>query len=125
MDVYGFPHQVGGHFGLLNCSGHVLKPWNQREFEFYSQMDERLLPFTAKVCGCVKVNCTSKEELVIMNTDKIVQCHSNLQTSQEREKTCRKFAIKFRLRNGRIEADPILNSWAGQCQYCTKNLQRR
>lgn len=24
---------------------------NQREFEFYSQMDERLLPFTAKVCG--------------------------------------------------------------------------
>lgn len=51
MEVSGFPHQVGGHFGLLRCSGHVCKPLNQREFTFYLQMDKRFLAFTAQFCG--------------------------------------------------------------------------
>lgn len=51
MEVSGFPHQVGGHFGLLKCCGHVCKPFNYREFVFYSQMAQCLRPFTASCCG--------------------------------------------------------------------------
>uniref|UniRef100_A0A914MXG8 Uncharacterized protein n=1 Tax=Meloidogyne incognita TaxID=6306 RepID=A0A914MXG8_MELIC len=51
MEVSGFPHQVGGHFGILSISGHVCKLLNQREYEFYLQLDPRFKPFTAKFCG--------------------------------------------------------------------------
>lgn len=57
MEVFGFPHQVGGHFGLLKCCSHVCKPFNHREYLFYLQLDESLRPFTACCCGnfyCLK-----------------------------------------------------------------------
>uniref|UniRef100_A0A914LHP9 Kinase n=2 Tax=Meloidogyne TaxID=189290 RepID=A0A914LHP9_MELIC len=90
MEVSGFPHQVGGHFGILSISGHVCKLLNQREYEFYLQLDPRFKPFTAKFCGRIKVQCnnnnsliaktTSEEEhaLVSMSTETLVDCHPQL-----------------------------------------------
>ncbi|KAL7072258.1 hypothetical protein ACQ4LE_008819 [Meloidogyne hapla] len=92
MEVSGFPHQVGGHFGILSISGHVCKLLNQREYEFYLQMDPRFKPFTAKFCGRIKVQCnnnntsliaktaSSEEEraLVSMSTETLVDCHPQL-----------------------------------------------
>ncbi|KAK0422666.1 hypothetical protein QR680_007710 [Steinernema hermaphroditum] len=127
MIVTGFPHQVGGHFGLFTCAGHVCKPLNQREFAFYSQIDARLAPFTAKCCGRVRVNLTDHlDGSLTMRTDSPVDCH--LGSSRT---TCSiptfdddggheevdDGAITFRVKKcGKVEAERAVNPFAGQCQ---------
>ncbi|CAD5210010.1 unnamed protein product [Bursaphelenchus xylophilus] len=130
MDVTGFPHQVGGHFGLLTCSGHVCKPLNQREYSFYQQITADLQSFTPNFCGRIRVNLsTSQDGAVSMSTDQTIQCHSPknilcvcdkddaVSTSAENDGNGgdeRK--MTFRLRNKRVEAESVTNAWAGQCQ---------
>lgn len=43
--------QVGGHFGLLQCEGHVAKPLDARELAFYKQMTPRFRKFAPVYCG--------------------------------------------------------------------------
>ena len=43
--------QVGGHFGLLQCGGHVAKPMNAREMAFYEMMTDNIRQFTPEYCG--------------------------------------------------------------------------
>ncbi|CAD5206825.1 unnamed protein product [Bursaphelenchus okinawaensis] len=130
MDVTGFPHQVGGHFGLLTCSGHVCKPLNQREYSFYQQITPNLQSFTPKFCGRVRVNLsTSQDGTVYMSTDQTIQCHSpkntlcvcdndevSTSTSTEDSNVNDEKKMTFRLRNKRVEAESVTNAWAGQCQ---------
>lgn len=51
MNVTGFPHQVGGHFGIFVCGGHICKPLNAREIAFYEEIGDRFAPFTPQCCG--------------------------------------------------------------------------
>lgn len=57
--VSGFQHQVGGHFGLLQCEGHVAKPLDARELAFYKQMTPRFRKFAPVYCGTVQVRATA------------------------------------------------------------------
>uniref|UniRef100_A0A915DJK0 Kinase n=1 Tax=Ditylenchus dipsaci TaxID=166011 RepID=A0A915DJK0_9BILA len=131
MDVSGFPHQVGGHFGLLTCQGHVCKPLNQREYAFYQQMDKRLLPFTPQCCGRIKVNlCSFTDDTqedgallhhrIQMCTDSVVDCHQTHIGSSSNEPTDQiPPTMTFRLKKcGRVEVaeKKATNLWAGQCQ---------
>ncbi|TKR95399.1 hypothetical protein L596_009574 [Steinernema carpocapsae] len=125
MNVTGFPHQVGGHFGLFTCAGHVCKPLNQREFAFYSQIDARLAPFTAKCCGRVRVNLTDHlDGSLTLMTDTPVACHqagnrsrcavSTFEADRSPEEDS---SITFRLKKcGKVEAERAVNPFAGQCQ---------
>ncbi|KAI6207731.1 Kinase [Aphelenchoides besseyi] len=133
MDVVGFPHQVGGHFGLLRCENHVLKPLNQREFAFYSQLNGRLSPFSAKFCGRIRVGLEStKDGVVLMTTESRLDCHSNQQlnkseSEEEEEKPLVEnslFSLTFRLQNRRVQVEQATqaNLWAVQCQ--TKVVQK-
>uniref|UniRef100_A0A914ENT5 Uncharacterized protein n=1 Tax=Acrobeloides nanus TaxID=290746 RepID=A0A914ENT5_9BILA len=113
MDVVGFPHQVGGHFGLLTCAGHVCKPLNHREFAFYSQMDPRLQPFTVKCCGRIKVTLSMCAEDGTLNMcADVPECHkqaSTLVIDGQR--------MTFRIKKcGKVEAEKATNAWAAQCQ---------
>ncbi|MFH4976684.1 hypothetical protein AB6A40_003393 [Gnathostoma spinigerum] len=109
MNVGGFPHQVGGHFGLLICGGHVCKPLHTREIAFYEQIGDRFAPFTAKFCGNVCVNIRSTiEGTLTLSTDVDIPCHSRSVIDDE---------IAFRLsKTGRVEGDRFENAWARQCQ---------
>lgn len=51
MNVTGFSHQVGGHFGIFTCGGHICKPLNSKELAFYKEIGDRFAPFTAHCCG--------------------------------------------------------------------------
>lgn len=51
MNVTGFSHQVGGHFGIFTCGGHICKPLNSKELAFYKEIGDRFAPFTAQCCG--------------------------------------------------------------------------
>lgn len=42
---------MGGHFGLLQCEGHVAKPLDARELAFYKQMTPRFRKFAPVYCG--------------------------------------------------------------------------
>ncbi|KAI1715080.1 inositol polyphosphate kinase domain-containing protein [Ditylenchus destructor] len=143
MDVTGFPHQVGGHFGLLTCPGHVCKPLNQREFAFYLQMDKRLLPYAPQCCGRIKVNlCSFSDGALLMCTDSVVKCHRT--ESEGTSSSCsaensldgditstgdgsslmaslpfQSLPMTFRVKKcGRVEVaeKKATNLWAGQCQ---------
>ncbi|KAI1708181.1 inositol polyphosphate kinase domain-containing protein [Ditylenchus destructor] len=144
MDVTGFPHQVGGHFGLLTCPGHVCKPLNQREFAFYLQMDKRLLPYAPQFCGRMKVNlCSFSDGALLMCTDSVVKCHRteiegtssscSAENSLDGDITCTAdersllmtsspfppFPMTFRVKKcGKVEVaeKKATNLWAGQCQ---------
>jgi inositol-hexakisphosphate kinase len=145
MNVAGFPHQVGGHFGLFKSNGHVLKPLNNREFNFYKLIDERLIPFTVKYCGqiSIRVNLSGVNEggvdegQLTLSTDASVECHTvlsptvsttisattttsaeNFLTSTMNENEDDEITpMTFRIRkSGRVEAEKALNSFAAQCQ---------
>ncbi|KAL3106734.1 hypothetical protein niasHT_011999 [Heterodera trifolii] len=140
MEVSGFPHQVGGHFGLLSILGHVCKPFNHREFEFYSRMDAKLAPFTAKLCSKIKVQCLNQnveDGTLMMSTEQIVSCHrhpteniadlptsigcsfqKSIATVSTNANGKRKHSMTFRVKSGRVEAEKSVtaNNWAGQCQ---------
>uniref|UniRef100_A0A914ICJ2 Kinase n=1 Tax=Globodera rostochiensis TaxID=31243 RepID=A0A914ICJ2_GLORO len=139
MEVSGFPHQVGGHFGLLSISGHVCKPYNHREFEFYSQMDARLSTFTAKLCSKIKVQCLNQnveDGTLLMSTEQTINCHrQSTENASDEPIVCsstptifaapltkangrKKYSMTFRVKSGRVEAEKSLtaNHWAGQCQ---------
>uniref|UniRef100_F1L8A9 Kinase n=1 Tax=Ascaris suum TaxID=6253 RepID=F1L8A9_ASCSU len=109
MNVGGFAHQVGGHFGLLVCGGHVCKPLNAREIAFYEQIGERFAPYTAKCCGSVSISLQGWiDGSLTLSTDANVPCHSRSLCNDE---------VVFRLsKGGRVEADRYDNAWARQCQ---------
>jgi len=112
MEVYGFPHQVGGHYvGFLILLWPCFFQRNAREFEFYVQMDACLLPFTAKVCGRIKinVNCNGDEGPVAMKTDMLFDCHLTINQSYElssdpspSDSPVGKQSMTFRLKSGRV-----------------------
>ena len=131
MNVAGFPHQVGGHFGLLKCAGHVLKPLNQRESNFYASMDPKLAPFTVKYCGRIRVNLSGcNDGQLILSTDAEVNCcalesavKEAKSTSSEDDNGEENKPMTFRIKkSGKVEAEMAINTWAGQCQskvnYC-------
>ncbi|KAJ1355464.1 hypothetical protein KIN20_012863 [Parelaphostrongylus tenuis] len=112
MEVSGFSHQVGGHFGLLQCTGHVAKPMNTRELAFYELMDDHLRQFVPDYCGRVRV-CASVEDDgdLRLVAEPVVECHPRLKKSG---------SVRFRLgESGRVEAitDRVPhNYWAAECQ---------
>lgn len=140
MNVAGFKHQVGGHFGLFKSNGHVLKPLNNREFNFYKLIDDRLIPYTVKYCGqiSIRVNLSGVdgEGQLTLSTDASVECHTILSPTISTTITTTTAAennflsnvtneneddeitpMTFRIRkSGRVEAEKALNTWAGQCQ---------
>lgn len=116
MNVTGFSHQVGGHFGIFTCGGHICKPLNSKELAFYKEIGDRFAPFTAHCCGTVSIQPrNSRDDGLILTTDRPVLCHQNA-TSSERQ-------LIFRLnKNGRVESDQHFNEWAKQCQ--TRSVQK-
>ncbi|VDN93378.1 unnamed protein product [Brugia pahangi] len=116
MNVTGFSHQVGGHFGIFTCGGHICKPLNSKELAFYKEIGDRFAPFTAHCCGTVSIQPrNSRDDGLILTTDRPVLCHQNA-TSSEKQ-------LIFRLnKNGRVESDQHFNEWAKQCQ--TRSVQK-
>ncbi|VDN01877.1 unnamed protein product [Thelazia callipaeda] len=110
MDVTGFSHQVGGHFGVFTCGGHVCKPLNNNELEFYSQIGNRFAPFTPQCCGTVSIqlrNC--QDGNLVLTTDRCISCHQNATASDKQ--------LIFRLnQNGEVETEQHFNEWAQRCQ---------
>ncbi|KJH53532.1 inositol-pentakisphosphate 2-kinase [Dictyocaulus viviparus] len=112
MELSGFPHQVGGHFGLLQCTGHVAKPMNTRELAFYELMSENLRPFVPDYCGRVRV-CASVDDDgdLRLVAEPVVECHPKLKRSG---------SVRFRLgESGRVEVitDRVPNNyWGAECQ---------
>uniref|UniRef100_A0A0N4ZNM8 Kinase n=1 Tax=Parastrongyloides trichosuri TaxID=131310 RepID=A0A0N4ZNM8_PARTI len=125
MEVTGFNHQVGGHFGMFCCNGHVCKPLNQREYLFYSSIDEILFPYTAKFCGIGKLSinfnkCNDNEtnSNVIMRTDISLTCHNTYLNNDDDK-------MRFFINNIDKSIFAIgnnCNSWASQCQ--SKAIQK-
>uniref|UniRef100_A0A0N5B4C0 Kinase n=1 Tax=Strongyloides papillosus TaxID=174720 RepID=A0A0N5B4C0_STREA len=134
MEVTGFSHQVGGHFGMFCCNGHVCKPLNQREYLFYSSVDKTLFPYTAKFCGIGKLSINfipsneddKKEEednigigkrYVVMKSDIILNCHtSHFETTDQ---------MRFLINDSDKTIFAVgknSNSWANQCQ--SKAIQK-
>ncbi|WKX90199.1 hypothetical protein Q1695_009219 [Nippostrongylus brasiliensis] len=112
MELSGFPHQVGGHFGLLQCNGHVAKPMNARELAFYELMSDNLRPFVPDYCGRVRV-CASVDDdgYLRLVAEPVIECHSKLKRSG---------TIRFHLgESGRVEVttDRVpKHYWAAECQ---------
>ncbi|KAE9551790.1 hypothetical protein FO519_004994 [Halicephalobus sp. NKZ332] len=126
MNVAGFPHQVGGHFGLLKCVGHVLKPLNQREFHFYVNMDPKLLPFTVKYCGRIRVNLSGcNDGQLLLSTDAEANCcalesavkevRNTLDSEEDNLEDTKPMTFRIK-KSGKVEAEMAINTWAGQCQ---------
>ncbi|CEF66686.1 Inositol polyphosphate kinase family-containing protein [Strongyloides ratti] len=130
MEVTGFSHQVGGHFGMFCCNGHVCKPLNQREYLFYSSVDKTLFPYTAKFCGIGKlsINFTPSnndendteiigKKYVAMKSDIILDCHtSHFETNDQ---------MRFIIDDSNKTIFAVgknSNSWANQCQ--SKAIQK-
>jgi len=134
MEVSGFPHQVGGHFGIFRTSGHICKPMNEREFRFYSKMTEhQLAPYMPRLCGRVRVhlldvpsrfshllNSHSDDGTdVKLITSTVIDCHRSECTVASDASS---HQMIFRLKKcGRMETfDPnneiSVNPWAYQCQ---------
>ncbi|VDK45619.1 unnamed protein product [Anisakis simplex] len=109
MNVGGFLHQVGGHFGLFVCGGHVCKPLNTREIAFYEEIGERFAPYTAKCCGSISISLKGcVDGSLALRTDVNIPCHS---------RSIHNVDVVFRLsKAGRVEADKYDNAWARQCQ---------
>uniref|UniRef100_A0AAF5DAT1 Kinase n=1 Tax=Strongyloides stercoralis TaxID=6248 RepID=A0AAF5DAT1_STRER len=132
MEVTGFSHQVGGHFGMFCCNGHVCKPLNQREYLFYSSVDKTLFPYTAKFCGIGKLSInfissndnendtettTNGKRYVDMKSDIILNCHtSHFEASDQM-----RFIIDDSNKNI-FAVGKNSNSWANQCQ--SKAIQK-
>ena len=129
-EVTGLQSQIGGHFGLFSCNGHVLKPLNTRELHFYKQMDERLLPFTVKYCGqiSIRVNLSEVEEgLLRLSTDSSVPTVSDIQggivsetmvegSEEEDEEDATPMTFKVS-KGGKVEAaGNVYNTFAEKCQ---------
>ncbi|VDK66387.1 unnamed protein product [Onchocerca ochengi] len=110
MNVTGFSHQVGGHFGIFTCGGHICKPLNSKELAFYKEIGDRFAPFTAQCCGTVSIQPrNTRDDTLVLNTDRPVLCHQ-IPSSSEKQ-------LIFRLnKNGRVESDQHFNEWAKQCQ---------
>ncbi|CAJ0594942.1 unnamed protein product [Cylicocyclus nassatus] len=119
MELSGFPHQVGGHFGLLQCNGHVAKPMNTRELAFYELMGENIRQFAPDYCGRVRV-CASVDDdgdLRLVAEPK-VECHPKVKRSGSESK--KSGSVRFHLdESGKIEVitDRVSsNYWAAECQ---------
>jgi inositol-hexakisphosphate kinase len=119
MELHGFKNQVGGHFGLLQCGGHVAKPLNSREMAFYEIMSDDLRQFTPEYCGRVRVIATLSEERDLhLVTDRQMGCHKDItirRTDSDR--------IRFRVgKTGRVEINKECQYWAATCQ--SKAIQK-
>jgi len=68
-----YKHQVGGHVGLFDIDGHICKPYNQHEAEFYEKMPDALRPLTAESCFKVEIspseNCGDGFEVNIVDVN--------------------------------------------------------
>ncbi|EPB66323.1 inositol-pentakisphosphate 2-kinase [Ancylostoma ceylanicum] len=112
MELSGFPHQVGGHFGLLQCTGHVAKPMNARELAFYELMGENLRQFVPDYCGRVRVCATVDDDGDLrLVAEPAVECHPKLKRSG---------SVRFHLdESGKVQVvtDRLPNNyWAAECQ---------
>ncbi|CAJ0573242.1 unnamed protein product, partial [Mesorhabditis spiculigera] len=116
MEMTGFRHQVGGHFGLFSCTGHVAKPVNAREMAFYELLPENLRKFAPAYCGRVFVSATaSSSGELTLSTPSMFDCHKTPPNSPSTSKTPK---MRFRLKNGKVLADGEgnENTFAGTCQ---------
>ncbi|KAK6042709.1 hypothetical protein COOONC_19786, partial [Cooperia oncophora] len=111
MELSGFPHQVGGHFGLFQCTGHVAKPMNTRELAFYELMGDNLRRFVPDYCGRVRVCATVDDDGELhLVAEPVVECHPKLKKSG---------SVRFRIgESGRVEVvtERVPNYWAAECQ---------
>ncbi|ETN84380.1 hypothetical protein RB195_006195 [Necator americanus] len=112
MELSGFPHQVGGHFGLLQCTGHVAKPMNARELAFYELMGENLRQFVPDYCGRVRVCATVDDDGDLrLVAEPVVECHPKLKRSG---------SVRFHLdETGKVQVitERVANNyWAAECQ---------
>lgn len=116
MEVTAFRHQVGGHFGILLCNGHVAKPFNLREMAFYTMMTPELKRFSPGCCMKVTVRATINASTggVELETDEKADCHTR-KSSSKHESSKTRFKI---LESGRVAVDTekSWNPWASECQ---------
>ncbi|PIC50674.1 hypothetical protein B9Z55_001489 [Caenorhabditis nigoni] len=116
MELTAFRHQVGGHFGILSCNGHVAKPSNLREMAFYKVMNSELKYFSPAFCKEVDVRATANPSTgqIVVETLEKLDCHKKKSSSKhERSST------GFRLTDdGRVTVDTEKqwNPWAAECQ---------
>ncbi|GMS83911.1 hypothetical protein PENTCL1PPCAC_6086, partial [Pristionchus entomophagus] len=104
--VSGFQHQVGGHFGLLQCEGHVAKPLDARELAFYKQMTPRFRKFAPVYCGTVQVKATAyKNGRLKLWSEKrgANPCHPGPPSGSRHEKV----SSRTRLHQEETEEDPL------------------
>ncbi|KAF8362658.1 hypothetical protein PRIPAC_89581 [Pristionchus pacificus] len=138
--VSGFQHQVGGHFGLLQCEGHVAKPLDARELAFYKQMTPRFRKFAPVYCGTLQVRATAyKNGRLKLWSEKrgANPCHPGPPTGSRHEKVSPRArlqqeeadedmaAVMFRVNEeGRVEVETRddTHHWAPSCQI--KVVQR-
>ncbi|PAV62279.1 hypothetical protein WR25_14772 [Diploscapter pachys] len=116
MELSGFRHQVGGHFGLLLCAGHVAKPLNAREMAFYMSMEDKIRQFVPHFCGRVEVTATvdSATGQLTLTAETPIECHKRKLTSKHENAL-----LRFKLgENGRVvvDSDKSWNLFAAQCQ---------
>ncbi|CAB3407606.1 unnamed protein product [Caenorhabditis bovis] len=116
MELTAFRHQVGGHFGILSCNGHVAKPFNRREMAFYKMMNTQLKHFAPAFCKKVTVRASTNPSTgqIILETAEILECHKRKCNSKHESSTTR-----FRqASDGHIAVDTERewNQWAAECQ---------
>ncbi|CAJ0956808.1 unnamed protein product, partial [Mesorhabditis belari] len=117
MEMTGFRHQVGGHFGLFECTGHVAKPVNAREMAFYELLTDNIRTFTPAYCGRVLVSTSISEKgELTLSTPSMFDCHKRLPHTPP--STSRPKKMRFRLKNGKVmvDLDKNENTFAGECQ---------
>ncbi|CAI5439143.1 unnamed protein product [Caenorhabditis angaria] len=118
MELTAFRHQVGGHFGILLCNGHVAKPFNLREMAFYKMMNTQLKYFAPAFCQEVNVRASIDQTTgqIMLETTENAECHSRRKTSSKHENSRTRF--KQSPETGRISVDTEKqwNSWAAECQ---------
>lgn len=116
MELTAFRHQVGGHFGILSCNGHVAKPSNLREMAFYKVMNSELKYFSPAFCKEVEVRASVNESTgqIVVETLGKLDCHKK-KSSSKHERSSTGFR---QTEEGRVVVDTEKqwNPRAAECQ---------
>ncbi|KAE9548891.1 hypothetical protein FO519_007900 [Halicephalobus sp. NKZ332] len=107
-----YKHQVGGHVGLFDIDGHICKPYNEHEAEFYDKMPEALRPLTAESCFKVEIspseNCGFEINILEVNPESS-HVHQRLPEDDQEEE-------EYLYRDICSGLPHEVNPWAFQCQ---------
>lgn len=117
IQMHPYKHQVGGHVGLFVIDGHICKPYNPHEAEFYERMPEELRSLTAESCYKIEIdsdeNCFNgyAVQVVAMNLDSL---HDHESECSKNDSDSGNDEIIYRDICSGLPAE--VNPWAFQCQ---------